>query len=219
MDHPRSHSLALFSLVPKNDRARDVLDHPHNRLLVSDVPGSTSDVYLTEMPKGLNIGTQIPSQSRYTLAKLGRNGDIVVEGSGISRIQCSFEIHEHTRQIMLYDRSFSKSTQTFGPNAKPFELDRPDRRVVVARGVNDEFGFGGVGSDLFQFKIHWHHDKEPPDFEKQINDRVDHPRFARTVDDDETPTVIPSQRVTRIHTPARTPGALTRNKIRYHPKD
>ena len=102
MPRPEPHPLALFSLVPLNDRAVAVLNHPDNSHLVSLVP--IKQVF------GIEVGFHIKSSSRYTLATLGRNGDITVEGSSISRIQCSFEIHEEFGTVILYDRSNSQTT-------------------------------------------------------------------------------------------------------------
>jgi hypothetical protein len=218
---PRSkpHPLTLFSLIPLNKRAaEDVINDADNRHLVSFVPGARNRLNSQEVARGLNIGFQIGSKSSHTLATIGRNGDIIVEGSSISRIQCSFEIQKDTEEIFLYDRSSAWSTQTFGPNAQPFELERPDRRVIVAEEVNNQFGIGGARCDLFQFEIYWH--KRPPNLQEQITDREDHPRFTRTVDD-EAPTALPSKRVTRIHTPVfRNPGVQgLAKKIRYYKKE
>ncbi|PVH93669.1 kinase-like protein [Periconia macrospinosa] len=218
MPRVRPHPLALFSLIPLNKQTVEgVVDHPDNRHLVSFVPGAENTLNPGEVARGLNIGFQIGSKSSYTLATIGRTGDITVEGSSISRIQCSFEIHKDTEEIFLYDRSSSWSTQTFGPKALPFELERPDRRVVVAEEANNQFGFGGVGCNLFQFVIYWH--ERPSNFQEQIATREDHPRFTRTVDD-EIPTALPSKRTTRIHTPVvHTPGVRGSAKtIRYYKK-
>ncbi|EEP79879.1 predicted protein [Uncinocarpus reesii 1704] len=193
MARPKPHPLALFSIVPKNDGAWAILHHPHNRHLVSVVPDPEVKGQSTY---GLNIGFHIGSKSRSTLATLGRGADVTVEGANISRIQCSFEIHETTREIMLYDRSTSHSTQVCGTGSTPFKLGHP-RRVVVDNRTNLEFGFGGVACNLAHFHLIWH--ARNFSIEEQINCREDKPCLARTVD--ETPTVVPSQRVTRIHTP------------------
>jgi hypothetical protein len=65
-------------------------------------------------------------------------------------------------------------------------------------------GMGGVGCDLVQFELERHQD--PVDTVEVVKIREgipcgqeENPRLARTVD--EAPTVLPSQRVTRIHTP------------------
>ena len=198
MPHLEPHHLALFSLIPDNDQAHAILAHPDTIHLVSLIPNTEWPENPDRVVSGLNIGFHIGSKSRYTLATLGRSGaDITVEGSNISRIQCSFEICQATNKIMLYDRSNSMSTQLCGRNAVPFELGRKPRRVVVDRSLNDEFGFGGDGCNLVRFKICWH--MSASNVRDQINNREDSPCFARTMD--ETPTVQPFRRVTRIHYP------------------
>ena len=225
MSHPQPrlqpHPLALFSLIPLDKKtAEGIVDHPDNRHLVSFVPGAENHVNPEEegRARGLNIGFQIGSKSSYTLATIGRCGDITVEGSSVSRIQCSFEIHEDTKEIFLYDRSSSWTTQTFGENAVPFERDRVPRRVVMAKKkANNYFGFGGVGCNLFQFQIYWH--ERPSNLQEQIVSREDHPRFTRTIND-QIPTALASKRTTRIHTPAiHTPGNQGPAKIRYYTKE
>ena len=193
---PRSqrHPLALFSLKPLNARARDVVVH-------------SSNIYLQSMsPDGkvaLDVGFNIHPQSQNTLATLGRNEtDIILEGSAIGRVQCSFEIDLDSKVVMLYDRSNSQTTQVFGVNATPFDYGRL-RRVVVQEGLNTIVGMGGVGCDLVQFELMWH--QGPVDTVKKVKTQEgmprgaeENPRLARTVN--EAPTVLPSQRVTRIHT-------------------
>lgn len=162
--------------------------------------------------RGLDIGVFIGSKSRYTLATIGRCGDITVEGAGISRIQCSFEINEDNQtEIMLQDRSSNKSTQFFGNTAMPFELGRTHRRVVVDENVNLRFGFGGVGCDLYLFRIVWR-EKDKLMANLCINYREDNPRQTRTVLD-EPPTIAPSRRTTRVHTPGNP------ERIRYSKRE
>lgn len=103
---------ALFSLVPSNERAREVVAHPRNGYLKSTLPDGR---------QALDVGLNIRSRSSYTLATLGRNADIVIEGSSISRVQCSFEIQPESRRIMLFDHSNSQTTQCFGDDAIPFD--------------------------------------------------------------------------------------------------
>ena len=171
------HPDAIFSLIPTNDRAKAVLDHSHSRRHVSLTPSGI---------RGLNIGLNIPSKSRYTLATLGRNdADIMVENSDISRTQCSFEIQPDTGCVMPYDQSNSQSTQVYGPNATPFESGRNPRRVVLPKGSDTVIVFGGAKRDLFLFRISWHH-SSGVNLMELINDRDDHPQFAQTVE--ETPT-------------------------------
>jgi hypothetical protein len=83
MPRPQPHPLALFSLIPQNARAKDVVAHPCNSHLASTLRDGTL---------ALDIGFNIRSQSCNTLATLGRNGDIILEGSSIAKVQSSFEI-------------------------------------------------------------------------------------------------------------------------------
>jgi hypothetical protein len=197
MPRPEPHPLALFSLKPHNPRAHDVVAHPSNVYLRSTLPNANGAL-------ALDVGFNICSQSRNTLATLGRNDtDIIVEGSSIGRVQCSFEIDLDSRVVMLYDRSNAQTTQVSGDNATPFEHGRL-RRVVVQQGLNTIIGMGGVGCDLVQFELIWH--QGPIDTVEKVKSQEgmscgaeENPRLARTVD--EAPTVLPSQRVTRIHTP------------------
>lgn len=192
-----SHPLTLFSLIPVNKRAKALLHHPDNRHLVSVLPDVEDENGKKGEVHGFNIGFHIGSKSRHTLATLGRSGaDVTVDGSDISKIQCSFEFHQDTHEIMLYDRSTAQSTQTYGENATLFERTRTPRRVVVREKVNDAFRLGGGQCDVVQFAIHWH--KFTFDKEEQINNRDDNPRFAQT--EDGTETIIPSRRVTRFNT-------------------
>lgn len=201
----KPHKLALFALVPRNPGAQAVLEHPHNRHLVSvfqdpKVEGQTLI--------GLSVGLHIVSKSRFTLATIGRSGaDISVEGANISRIQCSFEVHETTEEIMLYDRSAAQTTQVCGRKSTPFRAGTV-RRVVVDKKTNLEFAFGGIDRNLVHFRIVWL--KSDYDLTEPISNREDHPCFARTVDDDLA--IAPSIRATRIHIGGN------RLDIRYSPR-
>jgi hypothetical protein len=129
-----------------------------------------------------------------TLATLGRNGDIVVEGSSIAKLQCSFEIDLDTRVVMFYDTSHSQTSQVSGDNATPFEYGRP-RKVVVQEKVNTIIGLGGVGRNLVQFELEWHCGLA--EMTERVKNRrsaflEENPRFARTIE--ETDTVLPSRR-------------------------
>jgi hypothetical protein len=212
MPRPCPHPLALFSLrpLPESDRAKDVVAHPSNSHLVSISPKDGA--------LALDIGFHIRSKSCDTLATLGRNdADIMLEGSSLGRVQCSFEIDLDTGVVMLYDRSNGQTTQVSGKNATPFEYGRP-RRVVVQEELNTIIGMGGVGCDLVQFKLEWHQD--PTQVVKKIKNhgtlpygREENPRLARTVD--EAPTDLPTPRETRLHTPG--PRQLKMRYVKVHP--
>lgn len=108
---PRPHPLALFSLRPVcgNERAERTVSHPDNIHHFSTLSGGEG---------ALDVGFHIRGKTSKTLATLGRgvDADIYVEGSSIAKIQCSFEINLDTGVVMLYDRSFAKSTQVSGEN-------------------------------------------------------------------------------------------------------
>jgi hypothetical protein len=188
----------LFSLVPVlgNERAKRAIAHPDNSHHLST---------LSDGALALDIGFHIRGKSSNTLAILGRgvDADIYVEGSSIAKIQCSFEIDSDTGVVMFCDRSLAKSTQVFGENALPFEHERV-RKVLVQKKLNTIIGMGGEGRNLVQFKLEWHHDPTQTaenirNYDALLCDRVENPRLARTVDD--APTVLPSHRETRAHTP------------------
>ncbi|TRX92090.1 hypothetical protein FHL15_006957 [Xylaria flabelliformis] len=192
-----THPLALFSLVPLNDRAREVLDSPRNKHFVS-----TTD----EGNKCLDIGhIRSKSGNATTLAILGRNGDIIIEGSSISKEQCSFELNLKTGVVMFYDRSHSQTSQVFGfpgVEAKPFEYDRP-RKVVVCSRVNPCIGFGGARRDQYQFRLDWTEGlRETMTTVKNREGLVlqENASLAETVDESET--AWPSRMETRVHNTA-----------------
>lgn len=189
----RPHPNAIFSLIACNKLAESVIDHIGNEHLISIAkPGIPA----------IDIGhTRSISGDATVLATLGRNGDVIVQHSNISRIQCTFEIDPDTKAILFYDRSHSQSSQVFGENATQFEHGRC-RKVVVQKGLNTIIGMGGAGRDLIQFELEWHHD--PPEAQERAWSRQtatleNNPRFAKTVD--EAATALPTPRETRIHTP------------------
>ncbi|KAK2749615.1 hypothetical protein FQN57_005837 [Myotisia sp. PD_48] len=193
---PSPHPRTIFSLVPLNAKAEAVLNHPNNREFVSAVPHPDE---AGETTLGLGVGFHIGSQSGHTLATIGRTGNIEVDDETISRTQCSFEMHETSKAIMLYDRSSFQSTQVFGKCVIPFESSRPTRRVVVSKEINLLLGFGGPSCNIFQFRLVWHAcETEAMEFPE---DREDNPRWARTLDP--VPDVSLAQRLTEIPVPGK----------------
>ena len=200
------HALAPFTLYPLNERAATITALSENARLISVHPS-------TGRP-GIDVGISFRSTSRQTLATLGRHGtDIHIMGSYISRLQCSFEIHERSNTIMLYDRSHSNTTQVFSDDQEmtdvyPFVYGRHPRRVLVAPNVNTVIGMGGSRCDLVQFKLVWW-DRDPKILQMpQLV--VPDSKLARTYDVDETE--VPSRRETRIHSGA---AAGSPSPIRY----
>lgn len=152
---PRAHS--LFTLVPANPKADDVVNHPHNRHLA---------YRLDEATVALEIGFHIRSKScsPSILATMGRGdaADIFIDGSSMLRIQCSFEINLNSNVVMLIDKSSAQTTQVYkgeSPIATvaPFERGRPlPPQVVIMRSHNEKIGMGGKHRDLVVFKLLWH---------------------------------------------------------------
>lgn len=131
----------------------------------------------------LDIGhIQSVSGSETTLVTLGRDGDVVLHGSTISRIQCSFEINSETQIVMSIDRSSNQSTQVFGENSYSF-ADGLDRKVVVQKGLNPIIGMGGIDRNDIQFELIWlhHNDHAQSYVERRGNICLGlNPRFADT---------------------------------------
>lgn len=202
------HPEALFSLVPENDKSQAVLDHPMNRKRISVVEavmkgGEIKTLY------GLDVGPHIASKSnpRYTLATIGRFGDIVVDEQDIevSRTHCSFEIHEETAEVMLRDRSANRTTQLYGSTCAPFEPWRPHRQVVLDDNVNSHFGFGGPSCNRYQFRMVWHRRlKAVADL--NIKRWEEDPQQTRTVLLAPPPIDVQAQYRTLVHTPV---GAIS----------
>lgn len=185
----------LFTLVSLNDRARKVVNDPYNSHLRSPLPNGEFGIYIGH----------VRSISPNVLATMGRDADIMVQENTIGRVQCSFEMENPSKGvIMLHDMSRYRSTQVFGEHAVPFEASRNPRRVVVTREVNTILGMGGHLKNLIQFSLLWHvRDRtgitdKTSIFEPDPRGR-ENPRLARTLD--EAPTVVPSRYMTRINTP------------------
>ncbi|KAL2191484.1 hypothetical protein L209DRAFT_739530 [Thermothelomyces heterothallicus CBS 203.75] len=147
-------------VVPLNERASQAVAHPCNAHLVS--------ISKDKVPV-LDVGhVRSATGDNATLAILGWCGDISVDGSSISRTDCSFEIDRETNIAMFYDKSHSQTSQVFGENAVPFEPGRL-RKVVVQKGLNTIIGMGGVGRNLVLFKLDWHY--APDDVPDKVKER------------------------------------------------
>lgn len=188
------HSLAmsdprvLFSLVPLGERAIEVVNDSINEGFVSYLGGHAV----------LDIGRCLSKSGGTTLATLGRDGDIAVRGSSISRIQCSFEINSSDNIVMFVDRSRTQSSQVFGDNATPFEYPR-DRQIAVLPGVNNIIGMGGVGRDLVLFHLQWN-TSSPHEAMERVKNMPTFDVNWRLVQTMINEPIFPSQRATRIHT-------------------
>lgn len=186
----------LFSLLPKNDRAKRALHCPENAQFLSS---------LADGEAVLDIG-HVPSASgdQNTLATLGRAGDILIEGSLMAKIQCSFEMNRETGVVMFYDRSHKRSSMVGGQNVVQFEDDRP-RRIVIRPQVKTFIGMGGEDRDLVQFQVVWRANADAVADAVKQHEAAQLPplpaanALAQTADY-ESDTVGPSRIGTRIHT-------------------
>ncbi|KAK0707442.1 kinase-like domain-containing protein, partial [Lasiosphaeris hirsuta] len=198
------HKLAIFTLYPLNPLASNSVHDPVNEPLTSVGPDGKV---------GIDVGINIRTRTHQTLETLGRDGGIFIDCPSVSKIQCSFEIDDDSKAILLCDRSFHATTQVFGSEGAalfPLERDCRPRQVVVAPNVNVVIGMGGTYRDLVKFKLVWW-DRDP----KKLEDSPlvpPNPKLARTLGAAETEQ--PSRRETRTHTPA-TGTSL----IRYFIKD
>lgn len=177
---------ALFSLVPMNGKATDVVEDQDNKHLVS-LSWKGDRV-------SFDIGFHINSQSsENTLANLGRdNCDITLRPATIARTHCSFEVDDlNTGTVMFYDRSHNHKTQVSGVPSRAFESGRSPRKILVYPGINEKISMGGKNGDLIEFKLQWiqKEDKIKDIIKKHLNQRkhtITKPRKARTRDVTET---------------------------------
>ncbi|KAH7134620.1 kinase-like domain-containing protein [Dactylonectria estremocensis] len=179
MSIPHAHPLSLFCLKPLNARALEVANDPNNIHILSKHDPDKPCLEIGHVRSKVGNTT--------TLATLGRDGDVSVQGSSISKVQCSFEIESDTGLVV------------WGGNAAPFERERP-RKVVVLPDLNTIIGMGGVGGALVQFELHWHVETG------EVADRVkfrqrstldENPRLAQTTN--WADTALPSRMGTRVH--------------------
>jgi len=204
---PRPHEGAphpgtIFTLIPleTSKHAVDATYDPANLGLVS----------ITEYGRGIDVGTAVRSPTRQTLARLGTDTGrncIRIKGFRVSRLHLTFEIHETSRCVLLYDRSPKNTTiiehePTVTHTVFPFETGRP-RRVMVTPNINCVIGMGGEKANLVRFKLLWWNKEEftvPHNPDLVVPDSS----LARTCGS-ENPEVT---RETRIH-------VTNKNRIRY----
>jgi len=125
------HPLAIFSLVPKSERAKAIVNDRKNERFASVLLDKAGNPV-----KALDIGFRVGSSSPYTLATLGRCGaDITIEGPSISRIQCSFELHQTSGMVMLYDRSNSQTTHVLARMSNLFCQDVRDELYSQEKSI------------------------------------------------------------------------------------
>jgi hypothetical protein len=133
----------LFSLRPSNDRAEEAVMHHKNSHLISTRLQNIFDLDIQSQPFG-------------TLATVGREADVFVEGDSISDVQCSFEVDQEMNAIVLYDMSNKGNTRVSqGERAIKWEGEKPRRRVVLSTLITT-IAMGGRKGNLVQFQLVWH---------------------------------------------------------------
>ena len=204
---------ALFSLVPLNGKAKDVIEDQDNKHLVS--------LSWKKNLASFDIGFHINSQSsENTLANFGRDDcDITLRPTTIARTHCSFEVDDlNTGTVMFYDRSHSHNTRVSGVNNKPFESGRSPRKILVYPGFNEIISMGGKYGDLIEFELQWiqKEDNIKNIIKKQLNQRnirITNPRKARTRD--ATKTALTSA----ILTPEQAFQTSSQTGLRYFKRE
>lgn len=155
---PQNDPSIVFSLEPLNPEACDDLTASQNAHLRAILPDGSTHV--------LSIGKFAGGESKYTLATIGRGTDAngvsvhvpVRQGKGclVARKQCTFDIHENSKEIMLRDWSTQKTTQVSRKNPMAIEGRGGIRHVVLDDAKPLDFGFGGPDCNVYQFRLHWH---------------------------------------------------------------
>ena len=209
----RPHKEALFSLIPMEEKAENVVNDQDNQHLVS--------LSLKDDQKSLDIGFHINNESSINmLATLGRNDcDITLRPKDISKTHCSFEIdHQNPEVVMFCDRSRRRNTRVSGKNSEPFDNGRSPRKILVHPGFNQIISFGGLNGDLIVFKLQWmqNDNKIKTIIKNHLEKRksmVINPRKALT--QDPTDTVIPSA----MMTPEQAFQKSSETGVRYHKRE
>jgi len=153
------HPGTIFTLIPLegSEHAKKATYDEANLGLIS----------ITKYGRGIDVGIAVRSATYQTLARLGNDTGrnyIRIKGYKVEHLQCTFEIHEASRCVMLYDRSHRANTKiikhepTVTQEVFPFETGRR-RRVLVAPRINVAIGMGGDNGDLLRFKLVWWSDE------------------------------------------------------------
>ncbi|TGJ84437.1 hypothetical protein E0Z10_g4320 [Xylaria hypoxylon] len=184
---------ALFSLVPINERAQQVVLSERNKHRVGEDPDGRLVLYIGHFVSRSGNNT--------TLATIGRDekSDICVENARVAKQQCSFELSSEAHFVMFFDRSHAMTSQVYGPVSHKFEQGRL-RKVLVQPGFNDVIGFGGDNQDLIQFQIRWYQGREGIVQIARARRNVpirQNPLQAETMVDSDAELTLP--RITRVH--------------------
>ena len=150
------HSLAIFTLVARNDGVEKVILHPANVHLLCGL--HIDGTFVHGLDVGFHIRTQWNSASATTLAVIGRglSADICVDHPRISRIQCCFDLNPTTGIVMVQDRSGGEGSTGFhGMDAMTFDSRRIPRQVAITPEINTLIGMGGPNRDALKFELIW----------------------------------------------------------------
>lgn len=210
MPRQTPHSQTIFHLIPVKDsvRALETLLHPDNEPFVSYCENANrTNNGIGEY--GLEIGYHISARPRpQVMVEVGRDADLILPGSTISKVHFSFEVHPESRQIVFYDRSRLRNTK-IDPDG--FRTDGDFRQVVLRPGIAYTISAGGERADQYIFDLVWPKEsanvlEETKKGYQMAEARAQNPRWARTVE--EGPMELLSWYNTRLHTP--TIGAVQR---------
>ncbi|PGG96412.1 hypothetical protein AJ79_09607 [Helicocarpus griseus UAMH5409] len=103
-----AQNAALFHLVPLNDVSRESLSQPDNRRFVSLSAEKALGL-------GLEVGFHVSSVPGRVIARLGRNGDLILQQRNISAVHVAFELHPDTLAVLLSVRAKHMSSVTVKP--------------------------------------------------------------------------------------------------------
>ncbi|KAM0548466.1 hypothetical protein ACHAPJ_009952 [Fusarium lateritium] len=148
--HPNSY--VIFSLIPMNDAATQVVNSPLNNHLFNNQHNDKKKrmidvIFDPSQPAGL-----VP-------CVMGQAGNIIIDRIGVANFHCSFSIHVETGEILLVDHSPSRSLK-FNNKVRPYVNGIHPDAVVIDLKKNKQFSFGGKGASWFQWKIYWR--QRPP---------------------------------------------------------
>lgn len=146
------HRTVLFRLAARNIAALKSIQNEVNRDSVGLLPGlNPSEAFIIAFDRDV--------QTPGSLLTLGREGDVQLLGSQISRIQCQIQLNPKTQEILIRDTSASKNTKVvnfMNPESLFFSRSEEVPRQVVIR-VSDtiHISMGGDNKDLFQYEVVW----------------------------------------------------------------
>lgn len=190
----------LFHLVPLNDIAHEALCHPDNQRFVSL---AFSDA--RKQPElGLEVGFHVASVPGRVIARLGRNGDLILQRRSVSAVHIAFEMHPDTLVVLLSVRA--KRMSSVKVKCKGNNNEEEDEVIegdcVICYGKEYEITFVGYG-----FRLVWRQTESEPlrtlavqDYQRALQQQAN----IRSRDlPTETDSDVHTWHNTRIHTAQR----------------